>query len=65
MFVTRNAVELNNEFTNQAEFFMTNGELDQLLNRKNMLVKFRDGAILKGLMSKKEDEGRPNLSDYF
>jgi len=65
MFVTRNAVELNNEFTNQAEFFMTNGELDQLLSRKNMLVKFRDGAILKGLMSKKEDEGSPNLSNYF
>lgn len=55
-YTTQNAIELNNEFLAQTEFFLKHGEIEHLAASKRMLVEFSQGDILKGLMTKREEE---------
>jgi len=53
--VTYNSVQLDNEFTNQTNYFLKNATIVTVLDKKKMLKTYRDGAILKELTTKDPD----------
>lgn len=54
-YVPHNALRLQMEFDNQSRYFSKNLSLDKLLEKKEMLTKYKSGAILKELTSKSSD----------
>ena len=51
--VSQNAIRLDNEFSEQTKHFLKNLEIEKLLEKKEMLSTYKDGNILKSLVSKK------------
>jgi len=62
-YTSHNAAKLDKELENQSEFFLTNNNLDKLLENKKMLNSYRDGLILRELNSKSSD--LVSLSDWL
>lgn len=62
-YTCHNAAKLDKELENQSEFFLTNNNLDKLLENKKMLNSYRDGLILRELNSKSSDS--VPISDWF
>ena len=61
-YVPFNALRLEKEFVNQSNYFLKNGKLDKFLNKKDMLQDYKDGSILRELVSKGET---PLLDSWF
>jgi hypothetical protein len=55
-YVPHNALRLQREFDAQSAHFDIHKSLDTLLDKKDMLTKFNDGAILKSLTAKAPSE---------
>ena len=53
--VTYNSVQLDNEFSNQSNYFLKNATIVTVLDKKKMLKTYRNGAILKELTTKDPD----------
>jgi len=63
MYVTTNAINLNEEIGNQTEFFFSNGNLEPLLSRKEMLVTYKEGEVLRDLLSRRDNKRSPEFAD--
>jgi hypothetical protein len=54
-YTAQNSVVIANELDNQTDHFRAEGNLNSFLSSKKMLTSFRNGSILKKLMSKSPD----------
>jgi hypothetical protein len=59
----QNSVLLREEFLNQSNYFLTNSELSNFLQQKEMLTTYKDGAILQALIAK--SPRIPNLAEFL
>lgn len=60
---THNAVSISKELGRQSTVFLKNFDLEQFLQKKNMLSEYKDGSILRELLSKKDSS--EDLSRWF
>ena len=60
--VARNAALLDAEFSAQSEAFMSDGSILPAMRKKEMLARYRDGAILRALTRGRADE---RIDDYL
>lgn len=59
----QNSVLLREEFLNQSNYFLANNDLSKFLQQKDMLSKYKDGAILQRLIAK--SARIPDLSEFL
>ena len=60
--IARNAALLDAEFFSQSESFMSDGSILPAMQAKDMLSKYRNGAVLKALTVGLDDKG---IDDYL
>jgi hypothetical protein len=61
-YVTHNALEISKELKRQSDEFMKHHALNTFLGKKDMLTQYRDGTILKDLLSR---ESHGSLADFL
>ena len=61
-YVTHNALVISKELKKQSDEFLKNHALNAFLERKEMLTQYRDGTILKDLLSR---TSQGSLADFL
>jgi hypothetical protein len=63
-YVTHNSIAISKELTRQSNTFLKNRDLEKFLQQKPMLNEYKEGSILKELLSKNQPD-QQDLGDWF